>query len=74
VVGGKVVYAKEPYAALAPALPPVSPGWSPVARFGGAAPIGRTLGHFRSARREPACAHASRDPFGSAGGCACFFG
>jgi len=36
VVGGDVVYAAEPFAALAPApLPPVSPAWSPVATFGG---------------------------------------
>ena len=39
VVGGKVVYAAEPFAALgeglaAPPLPPVSPAWSPVAHFG----------------------------------------
>ncbi|MDZ4859693.1 MAG: amidohydrolase [Candidatus Hydrogenedentes bacterium] len=36
VVGGRVVYAEEPFEALAPpALPPVSPKWSPVAFFGG---------------------------------------
>jgi predicted amidohydrolase YtcJ len=40
VVGGKVVYAAAPFDALGdgltqPALPPVSPEWSPVARFGG---------------------------------------
>ena len=39
VVGGKVVYAAEPFAALGegltpPPLPPVSPAWSPVAHFG----------------------------------------
>jgi len=38
VVGGKVVYAAGPFAALGegltpPALPPVSPPWSPVAHF-----------------------------------------
>lgn len=38
VVGGKVVYAAEPFAALGeglapPPLPPVSPAWSPVAHF-----------------------------------------
>ena len=37
IVGGEVVSAAEPFAALAPPLPPVSPAWSPVARFGGAA-------------------------------------
>jgi hypothetical protein len=40
VVGGKVVYAAKPFDALGeplapPPLPPVSPAWSPVARFGG---------------------------------------
>jgi predicted amidohydrolase YtcJ len=36
VVGGEVVYAAEPFETSAPpALPPVSPEWSPVARFGG---------------------------------------
>ena len=39
VVGGKVVYAAGPYQPLAqslvPALPPVSPAWSPVAAYGG---------------------------------------
>jgi predicted amidohydrolase YtcJ len=36
VVGGKVVYAEEPFQAFAPpALPPVSPAWSPVAYLGG---------------------------------------
>jgi len=33
-VDGKVVYATKPYEALAPALPSVSPAWSPVAHFG----------------------------------------
>lgn len=36
VVDGQVVYAAEPFEALAPPpLPPVSPEWSPVAHFGG---------------------------------------
>ena len=36
VVGGKVVYAAKPFEDVAPpALPPVSPAWSPVAHFGG---------------------------------------
>jgi predicted amidohydrolase YtcJ len=36
VVAGKVVYAAKPFENVAlPALPPVSPAWSPVAHFGG---------------------------------------
>lgn len=35
VTGGRVIYAAGPYADRAPALPPVSPPWSPVATFGG---------------------------------------
>ena len=36
VTGGDVVYSAEPFTMFAPEpLPPVSPGWSPVAAFGG---------------------------------------
>lgn len=35
VVGGKVVYAAEPFAKLAPKELPVSPDWSPVKTYGG---------------------------------------
>jgi len=35
VVGGKVVYAAGEFASLAPPPLPVSPDWSPVAKFGG---------------------------------------
>ena len=36
VVGGRVVYAAKPFEAIGPpALPSVSPSWSPVAHFGG---------------------------------------
>ena len=35
-MAGKVVYASRPFDDFAPpALPPVSPAWSPVAHFGG---------------------------------------
>ena len=71
MVGGKVVYGKEAFAKLDPALPPVSPSWSPVARFGGAAPIEADIGHFRSAGHGPGCRHEA--PFGGRGfGCQCF--
>jgi predicted amidohydrolase YtcJ len=35
VTGGRIVYAVGEYEGLDEELPPVSPGWSPVARFGG---------------------------------------
>ncbi|HMO16213.1 MAG TPA: amidohydrolase [Pirellulaceae bacterium] len=35
IVGGRVVHGIGEYAAIAPELPPASPRWSPVARFGG---------------------------------------
>ena len=35
VLGGKVVHGDGPFGHLAPPLPPASPDWSPVARFGG---------------------------------------
>ncbi|MFD7962945.1 amidohydrolase [Streptomyces zaomyceticus] len=35
VVGGRIVYAAAEFAGLDEALPPLSPPWSPVARFGG---------------------------------------
>lgn len=35
VADGKVVFGAGPFAELAPVLPPIAPGWSPVARFGG---------------------------------------
>jgi predicted amidohydrolase YtcJ len=35
IVGGKVVYAAQEFANLAPPAPPASPDWSPVKHFGG---------------------------------------
>ncbi len=35
VLGGKVVHAAGEFVPLAPAPPPASPGWSPIATFGG---------------------------------------
>ncbi len=55
VVNGEVVHGTGPFAALAPPLPPVSPGWSPVATYGG-----YTSPKARDPRRTPAW-----------GGCGC---
>ncbi|MBF0548932.1 MAG: amidohydrolase [Deltaproteobacteria bacterium] len=35
ILGGKPVYAAAEFSELAPPMPPVSPDWSPVARYGG---------------------------------------
>lgn len=35
IVGGKIVYGAQEFGSLNPPLPPVSPDWSPVARFAG---------------------------------------
>jgi len=35
MVGGRVVHGSAEFSALAPALPPVSPDWSPVKHVGG---------------------------------------
>ena len=35
VMGGKIVHASGDFAQMAPPLPPPSPDWSPVARYGG---------------------------------------
>jgi predicted amidohydrolase YtcJ len=43
VLGGKVVHGAGEFAPLAPAPPPASPGWSPVATYGGYHPGARGL-------------------------------
>jgi len=54
IVGGKVVYASDAFAKLAPPELPVSPGWSPVARYGGyAKSSNQALGAVHSA----SCSH-----------------
>ncbi|WP_033218683.1 amidohydrolase [Kitasatospora phosalacinea] len=44
VVGGRIVHAEAEYEGMAEELPPVSPGWSPVNRFGGYQAAGRRRG------------------------------
>lgn len=82
VVGGKVVYAAEPFAGHGPPPLPVTPDWSPVALYGGYHTGGP---HTHSAH----CSHGSRlhglihrlfgpanptreDPFWGTGGCSCW--
>ena len=44
VVGGNVVYGDGSFSKLAPPLPPASPDWSPVNKFGGYYKRGRKSG------------------------------
>ena len=53
IVGGKIVYANEPFAKLAPPALPVSPDWSPVKEYGGYCriPAAHASANLRSVRR-----------------------
>jgi len=77
VVDGKVVYGAGPFSDLSPPLPPASPDWSPVRKYGGyGAPLAAAPGvlacpgrSLRSTRR------ASVPPSGTGlwgSGCACW--
>jgi hypothetical protein len=66
IVGGEVVFAAQEFAALAPPLPPVSPAWSPITRFGGAA--------MPAAARPVAQVGAGHFHAGDGLGCDCFVG
>jgi predicted amidohydrolase YtcJ len=67
VLGGRIVSAAAEFSPLAPPLPPASPGWSPVARFGGAAALRPARASSARATRPPS--HAG-DPLA----CGCFLG
>jgi len=84
IVGGRVVYATEEHASLAPPELRVSPGWSPVAHYGGYAKPSKSLAgasHSTSCRHSR-LGHAEEGPkghvrvFGKSGlwslGCDCF--
>jgi predicted amidohydrolase YtcJ len=53
IVGGKIVYATEPFAKLAPPALPVSPDWSPVKQYGGycRTPSAQAAANLHSAKR-----------------------
>jgi hypothetical protein len=74
IMGGKVVYATDEFSKLDPPLPPVSPDWSPVGKYGA---------YARPAAAGPLAHHVTRggcDHFHKAGwsgfpegiGCPCF--
>jgi predicted amidohydrolase YtcJ len=78
IVGGKIVHAKGVFTKLAPPDLPVSPNWSPVAKYGGYA---RAEKSEASASHPVACAHEHSAEgglrvFGNSGlwslGCDCF--
>jgi predicted amidohydrolase YtcJ len=81
IVGGNVVYGAGSFAPLAPALPPVSPSWSPVRSYGGYAAARQapswlhrctsTLAGLLPGRGERAPASTVAAPFGWRG-CDCF--
>ena len=49
VLGGDIVHAAGPFSALAPPLPPASPGWSPVNRPDGRIDLPRSTANIRTA-------------------------
>ena len=63
ICDGKIVHAGGEFTSLNPPLPPVSPNWSPVAKYGGYA-------------NQPPAAHSHTPVFGADGrlwemGCGC---
>jgi predicted amidohydrolase YtcJ len=62
LVGGRIVHAADPFSALSPPLPPASPDWSPVNRFGGYYDAGESRG-ASSAMHPAVAAHADTSPF-----------
>jgi len=59
IVGGKVVYATDVFSKLAPPELPVSPNWSPVAKYGG----------YAQAEKSTAAAHPAACADSAAAGC-----
>jgi predicted amidohydrolase YtcJ len=58
VVGGKVVHGDDEFAAIAPALPPATPDWSPVNYFGGYYKSDRKADRARVAKQHAVAAAA----------------
>jgi hypothetical protein len=86
IVGGKIVYANDVFSKLAPPELPVSPNWSPVAKYGGYTQVEKsTIGasHTAACIDSPSadCVHEHASGrelrvFGKSGlwslGCDCF--
>jgi len=60
VLGGNIVHASGAYNKLAPPLPPASPDWSPVNRFGGYYDEGRQVVSQAAAMPHSCAPHRSR--------------
>lgn len=76
VMGGQVVYAAEEFAALCPALPPVSPDWSPAGKYGAYC---HHAPHVHGTSAEHSDAHIHTSVWGADGrlwgiGCGCAVG
>jgi hypothetical protein len=79
IVGGRIVHGDGPFRALAPPLPPVSPGWSPVAVYAENRRPSRRDNALRPARHllrsNHRCAthlHDGAHTLWGMSGCACF--
>jgi hypothetical protein len=74
VVGGKVVFGRGEFSRFAPPLPPPSPDWSPVRKFGGYGAPGYS-GWPTAGSTAVVCGHGgieSTDQLWGKGGCDCF--
>ena len=88
IVDGKIVYAAQDFNRFDPPLPPISPDWSPVGRYGGYYQEHREVisefaqsfpcvihgshHHPHSKHDKTDLASALRDPFWGSLGCTCF--
>lgn len=72
IMGGKVVWATGPFNRLAPPALPVSPGWSPVATYGGYARSGVTAAMSTGHLTKHAHSHSAHHQGFWSAGCECF--
>lgn len=72
LLGGKIVWASDEYAGLAPPMPPVLPDWSPVTRFGGYQQHPPTMTQALSHRRCAVHVPSRQAPLWGHLGCTCW--
>ena len=73
VVGGKAVHGDGAFRSFAPPAPKVSPGWSPVARYGGYQVEKDMHAAMREVQQAPACGCSGHCPVHGGGGHAAAF-